>query len=86
MDYAKFNVRTHVKMHAIAHGECKDTVGESTLKVDWEKNLLPHRGIEPASAVCRSDALPTELHPHPYSILRAKEERRLRGFNPSDYL
>ena len=29
----------------------------------WEKNLLPHRGIEPASAACRSDALPTELHP-----------------------
>ena len=25
---------------------------------------MPHQGIEPASAVCRSDALLTELHPH----------------------
>ena len=28
-----------------------------------EKNPLPDRGIDPASAACRSDALPTELHP-----------------------
>ena len=28
----------------------------------WEKNPLPHRGIEPASAAWRSDTLPTELH------------------------
>ena len=28
---------------------------------------LPHRKIEPASAVCRSDALPTELHLQPPS-------------------
>ena len=26
---------------------------------------MPHREIEPASAGCRSDALPTELQPHP---------------------
>ena len=32
-----------------------------------EKNLLLHQGIEPVSAACRSDALPTELHPCPYS-------------------
>ena len=25
---------------------------------------MPHRGIEPVSAACRSDALPTELYPH----------------------
>ena len=32
----------------------------------WEKkNPLPYWGIEPALAVCPSDALPTELHPHP---------------------
>ena len=37
----------------------------AALKVDWEKNPLPHRGIESASAECRSDALPTELHPRP---------------------
>ena len=29
-----------------------------------DKNPLPHRGIKPASAAGRSDALPTELHPH----------------------
>ena len=41
-----------------------DTLTESALEVgSGEKNPLPHRGIEPASAACRSDALPTELHP-----------------------
>ena len=43
---------------------CKDThkrvCTESWL---WEKNPLLHQGIEPASAACQSDALPTELHP-----------------------
>ena len=45
-------------MHAIAHGGCTDAHNrvftESWL---WEKNPLPHRGIEPASAAWRSDAL-----------------------------
>ena len=36
-----------------------DIVTESALKVDWEKNPLSHRGIEPASVACWSDA------PHP---------------------
>ena len=31
----------------------------------WEKNPLPHQRIEPAPAPCRSDALTTELYPHP---------------------
>ena len=53
-------------MQAIAHFGCVDTVRESALKVDLEKNPLPHRGIEPASAAFRSDALPAELHPFPY--------------------
>ena len=30
-----------------------------------EKTPLPHRGTDPASAACRFDALPTELHPRP---------------------
>ena len=30
---------------------------------------MPNRGIEPASAACRSDALPTELHPRPFDDL-----------------
>ena len=40
---------------------------ESALKMEdsGRKNPLPHREIESASAACRSDALPTELHPHP---------------------
>ena len=29
---------------------------------------MPHRGIEPASAAFRSDAVPTDLHPHPLGI------------------
>ena len=55
-------------LNVIAHGKCSDTVRESALKADsGEKNSLPNRGIEPASAACRVDALPTELHPHPSS-------------------
>ena len=30
-----------------------------------EKNPLLHRGMEPVLAACRSNALPTELQPHP---------------------
>ena len=51
--------------HVIAHGGCTDTAREFAPKGDsGEKNPLPHQGIEPASAACRSDTLPTELHPH----------------------
>ena len=64
MYYGIFNVRLDVNACDCRRG-CTNTVRESALKVDWEKNLLPHRAIEPVSAVCRSDALPTELHPHP---------------------
>ena len=36
-------------MHAIAHRGCTDTVRESSaLEDDSEKNLSPHRGLEPA--------------------------------------
>ena len=44
-----------------------DTVRESALKVDWEKIPLPLWGIKPAVAVYRSNALPTELHPHAFT-------------------
>ena len=60
MDYGIFNVRTDVNACDCTR-ECTDTVRESALKDNWEKNPLPHRGIEPASAACRYDALPTEL-------------------------
>ena len=43
------------------YGHCKRVCTESWL---WEKNPLPHRGIEPSSATCRSDDLPSELHQH----------------------
>ena len=53
-----------ISMHAIVHGGCTDTVRESALEVDWEKNSLPHRGLEPTSVLrlaFQSDVLPTEL-------------------------
>ena len=53
-----------MKMHPIVRGGVR-TLKESVMKADWEKNPLQHWGIEPASVVCRSDFLPTELHPHP---------------------
>ena len=59
-----FNMRTDVNTCNHTLG-CTDTIRESALKVDWEKNPWLHRGIKPALAVCQSNALPTELHPHP---------------------
>ena len=60
MDDRIFNVRTDVNACNCTRG-CTDTgkrvCTESWL---WEQNL-PHRGIELASAACRSDILPTEL-------------------------
>ena len=65
MDYGVFNVRTDVNACDCTRGYM-DTVRESVLKLECcRKNPLPHRGIEPASATFRSNALPTELHPHP---------------------
>ena len=43
-----------------------DTIRESALEGDWEKNPLLHQGLEPTSALplaFQSDALPTELFP-----------------------
>ena len=48
---------------------CMDTVEESALKVDsGRKTHCCSRGIKPASAEGRSDALPTELHLHPMKM------------------
>ena len=49
-------------MRVIAHGGVRIHLRESALKDDSEKNPLPHRGVEPVSAACQSDAVPTELH------------------------
>ena len=57
MNYRIFNVRTDVNKCDCTWG-CTDTrkrvCTEGWL---WEKNPLPHRGIEPASAAWRPDAL-----------------------------
>ena len=78
MDYRIFNVRTDANACYCARG-CTDTVREScTEGWLWEENPLPHRGIEPASTACQSDALPVELHPHPQvprDILRTSPAR-----------
>ena len=50
-----------MRLHTGAYGHRKRVCTERWL---WEKNPLQHRGIEPASAACRSDALLTELHSH----------------------
>ena len=60
-----FNVCTDVNACNCARGWCENRKRVYAASWLWEKNPLPHRGIEPASAVCRSDALPTEPHPHP---------------------
>ena len=39
---------TQMSVHAITHGGLRTHVRESALNGDWEKNPLPHRGIEPA--------------------------------------
>ena len=61
MDYRIFNVRTDVNTCECTR-KCGNTVRESALKLG--EKPLPHQGIEPESAACRSDSLPTELHPH----------------------
>ena len=77
MDYRIFNVRTDVNACDCTQRRM-DTVKESALKVDSEKNPLLHQGIEPVSAVCKSDALPTELHPHPIHSAEMKRKREHR--------
>ena len=49
MDYRIFNVRTDNNASDCLRGGVRTLVRESSLKVDLEKNPLPHPGIEPAS-------------------------------------
>ena len=68
MDYRIFSVRTGINACDCTRA-CTDTLRQSVLKVDSgikikKINSFPHRGIELVSAVCRSDTLRTELHPH----------------------
>ena len=66
MDYRIFNMHTDVNAQ---QGECVDTVCICTESKLWEKIPMPQLGIEPVSAACRSNILPTELHPHPSSLI-----------------
>ena len=56
----------HTDINACTHTRgCADTIKGCTESWLWEKNSFLHQGIEPASAKCLSDVLPTELHPNP---------------------
>ena len=58
-----------MKMHVIAPGGVRHRKRACTESRLWETNPLPHRGIEPASAACRSGALARELPPLPPTSL-----------------
>ena len=65
MDYRISNVHTDVYACDCTRGYTgtrKRVCSESSLR---EKSPLPHRGLEPTSAACRSNALPSELLPAP---------------------
>ena len=61
MDYTIF-------VHAIALGVCGHRKWVCTESGLWEKNPLPHRGIEPASAAWRSDAVTSWAASHPFFV------------------
>ena len=61
-----------------ADGGCTDTVRLSALEVDWKKNPLPHRGVDPVSVsrlAFQSDAVPTE----PSRPIHSLEPKRTAG-------
>ena len=72
---AGFLTCEQILMHVIVHRGCTDTVRESALEADWEKNPLLHWGLKPASVshlAFQLDTLPRELCPpqfQGYSIL-----------------
>ena len=55
-----------MRLRTGVHGHRQRVCVESWL---LERNPLPHWGIESVSAACRSDALPTELHPCPLVVV-----------------
>ena len=77
MDYRIFNVLTYVNACDNAWG-CLDIKRVCTEIWLWEKNPLPRRGIKPTSAVCQSNALLTELHPHNCD-LHSKQREKASG-------
>ena len=64
-----FSMCMQMLMHVIAHGGFTNTVRESALKVDWEKNPFLLQGLERVSVLYLAfqlDALSTELSPFPH--------------------
>ena len=56
----------HLLKHAIAHGGCADTIRVLSGSGLWERNPLPHQGLELVSVLrlaFRLDALVTKLFP-----------------------
>ena len=51
LPHLEFFMYTQLLMHAFACIGSMNTVRESALKVDWEKNTpMPHQGLKPVSA------------------------------------
>ena len=82
MDDRIFNVRTDLNACDRTRGCTAIRRSVSTEMLTWlekkKKNPLPHRGIEPASAACRSDAPSTELQPQPYLGVVLHERRVIK--------
>ena len=62
-----------MRLHTRVYGHCKRVCTESWL---WDKNPLPHRGIQPASSACRTDALTNWATSPPRE---QQPKRRIRG-------
>ena len=65
MDNRISNMHTDVNASDCTQGVYWDHSRACTESWLWEKNPLPHRGIEPVLAMYRSNILPTELQPNP---------------------
>ena len=74
MPYGIFNVQTDVNACGCTQG-CTDT-GKRVFTENWlwEKNPLPHLGIEPASAAWRFEALPVSYIPTSKQAFLLKEQ------------
>ena len=57
----------HMLIHATAQRGYTDTVWESALEADWEKNALPHRlafhqTLNQPRTICNTHARDTRMH------------------------
>ena len=73
-----FNMRIDVNTCNCTWG-CMDTVRETALKVDWEKNPILHRGIKLVSAACCCNTLPSEKYPPPPPVLSTSQMIRCKA-------